>query len=35
VIVDLPTECTDEVKGKTGYDLVSTAALDKLIEAQR
>jgi hypothetical protein len=33
VIADLPgMNLTDEVKGKTGYDLVSTAALDKLIE---
>jgi hypothetical protein len=34
VLVDLPgLDVTDDVKGKTGYELVSTAALDKLIEA--
>jgi hypothetical protein len=34
VIADLPgLNLPDEIKGKTGYDLVSTAALDKLIEA--
>jgi hypothetical protein len=34
VIADLPgLNLPDDIKGKTGYDLVSTAALDKLIEA--